>query len=61
VAGSIIASHILASGLPADVGYEVAFLIGAVGAVGAVVAALSVLLIPGRVRAPAPQTASSPA
>ncbi len=54
VAGTIIAGNVLASGLPADVGYEIAFLIGAVGAV---VAALSVLLIPGRVLAPAPQTA----
>jgi EmrB/QacA subfamily drug resistance transporter len=58
VAGSIIAGHILASGQPADVGYEVAFLIGAVGAA---IAALSVLLIPGRVAAPAPQPASIPA
>jgi EmrB/QacA subfamily drug resistance transporter len=58
VAGSIIAGHILASGQPADVGYEVAFLIGAVGAA---IAALSVLLIPGRVAAPAPQAASNPA
>ena len=54
VAGTIVAGHILASGLPADVGYEVAFLIGAVGAV---VAALSVLFIPGRVGVPAPQPA----
>jgi EmrB/QacA subfamily drug resistance transporter len=51
VAGSVVAGHILASGLPADVGYEVAFLIGAVGAA---VAALSVLFIPGRVGGPAP-------
>jgi EmrB/QacA subfamily drug resistance transporter len=58
VAGSIIAGHILASGQPADVGYEAAFLIGAVGAA---IAALSVLLIPGRVGAPAPQAASNPA
>jgi EmrB/QacA subfamily drug resistance transporter len=58
VAGSIIAGHILASGQPADVGYEVAFLIGAVGAA---IAALSVLLIPGPVAAPAPQPASIPA
>jgi MFS family permease len=45
VAGTIIAGHVLASGLPADSGYALAFLIGAVGAF---VAALSVLLIPRR-------------
>jgi EmrB/QacA subfamily drug resistance transporter len=54
VAGTVVAGHILASGLPADVGYRVAFLIGCAGAV---VAALSVLFIPGRVAAPAPQPA----
>jgi EmrB/QacA subfamily drug resistance transporter len=44
-AGSIIATHVLASGLPAGAGFEIAFLISAAGAI---VAALSVLLIPGR-------------
>jgi MFS family permease len=47
VAGSIIAVHVLPSGLPQSAGFEIAFLIGAVGAL---VAALSVLLIPGRGR-----------
>jgi EmrB/QacA subfamily drug resistance transporter len=58
VAGTIIAGNILASGLPADEGYRIAFL---VGCAGAVVAAISVLFIPGRMRAPAaaPQTASA--
>jgi MFS family permease len=54
VAGTVVAGHILASGLPADEGYKIAFLIGCAGAV---VAALSVLFIPGRVAAPAPQPA----
>jgi len=54
VAGTVVAGHILASGLPADEGYTIAFLIGCAGAV---VAALSVLFIPGRVAAPAPQPA----
>jgi len=45
VAGSLIAAHVLATGLPADSGFTIAFL---VGAGSAVVAALSVLLIPGR-------------
>ena len=44
VAGTIIATHVLADGLPDDAGFTIAFL---VSAVGAVVAALSVLLIPG--------------
>jgi EmrB/QacA subfamily drug resistance transporter len=47
VAGSVIASHVLAGGLPADAGYTLAFLIGAIGAA---VAAVSVLFIPGGVR-----------
>ena len=51
VAGSVIAGHILASGLPSDEGYRIAFLIGCAGAT---VAAISVLFIPGRVSAPAP-------
>jgi MFS family permease len=50
VAGSIIATHVLATGLPQNAGFEIAFLISAVGAI---VAALSVLLIPGRRREPA--------
>ena len=45
VAGTIIATHVLASGLPTNAAFTIAFLIGAIGAV---VAALSVLLIPGR-------------
>jgi EmrB/QacA subfamily drug resistance transporter len=47
VAGSIIASHVLPSGLPQSAGFEIAFLISAVGAI---VAAAAVLLIPGRGR-----------
>jgi EmrB/QacA subfamily drug resistance transporter len=46
VAGTIIASHVLASGLPDNAGFTIAF---AISAGGAVVAALSVLLIPSRV------------
>jgi MFS family permease len=49
IAGSLLATHVLASGLPEGAGFEIAFLISAVGAV---VAALSVLLIPGRRREP---------
>jgi MFS family permease len=65
VAGTIIATHVLATGLPADAGFTLAFLIGAIGAV---VAALSVLAIPGRrseqpaearTQAPAPAPASA--
>jgi MFS family permease len=44
IAGSIIATHILASGLPQNNGFKLAFLISATGAI---IAALSVLLIPG--------------
>ena len=47
IAGSLIATHVLASGLPENAGFEIAFLISAAGAI---VAALSVLLIPGRRR-----------
>ena len=47
IAGSMIAAHVLASGLPQNAGFEIAFLISAGGAL---VAALSVLLIPGRGR-----------
>ena len=50
IGGSIIAAHVLASGLPQNAGFEIAFLISAGGAI---VAALSVLLIPGRRREPA--------
>ena len=51
LAGTMIASHVLASGLPQDSGFVLAFLIGAIGAF---VAALCVLLIPGgRAQAPA--------
>jgi MFS family permease len=60
IAGSLIAAHVLASGLPQNAGFEIAFLISAAGAI---VAALSVLLIPGRRREPAtemlPQAALS--
>jgi len=60
IAGSISAMHVLASGLPRNAGFEIAFLISAAGAI---VAALSVLLIPGRAREPAvelrPQAALS--
>ncbi len=52
VAGSIIAAHVLASGLPEGAGFEIAFLISAAGAI---VAAGSVLLIPGRSTQPAPE------
>ena len=52
VAGTMIATHVLASGLPADEGFTIAFLIGAIGAV---VAAVSILFIPGRAAAAAPQ------
>jgi hypothetical protein len=45
VAGTIIATHVLANGLTENSGFTIAFL---VSAVGAVVAGLSVLLIPGR-------------
>jgi EmrB/QacA subfamily drug resistance transporter len=47
VAGSVIAAHVLASGLPSSEGFTIAFL---VGAGGAAVAAASVLLIPGRAK-----------
>jgi hypothetical protein len=47
IAGSLIAVHVLASGLPQNAGFEIAFRISAGGAI---VAALSVLLIPGRGR-----------
>ncbi|MEN3283319.1 MAG: hypothetical protein V7607_4459 [Solirubrobacteraceae bacterium] len=47
IAGSLLATHVLASGLPQNAGFEIAFLISAGGAI---VAALSVLLIPGRSR-----------
>ena len=52
IAGSIIATHVLASGLPEGAGFEIAFLISAAGAM---IAALAVLLIPGHRREPAPQ------
>ena len=50
VAGTIIAAHVLASGLPQNAGFEIAFVIGAAGAI---VAAVSVLFIPGRHAEPA--------
>jgi hypothetical protein len=60
IAGSLIATYVLASGLPRNAGFEIAFLLSAAGAI---VAALSVLLIPGRGRESAaemrPQTAVS--
>jgi uncharacterized membrane protein len=52
IAGSIIATHVLASGLPEGAGFEIAFLISAAGAI---VAALCVLLIPGRGTQSAPE------
>jgi MFS family permease len=52
IAGSIIATHLLASGLPQNAGFEIAFL---VSAAGAIVAALSVLLVPGRSHESAPE------
>jgi EmrB/QacA subfamily drug resistance transporter len=52
IAGSLIATHVLASGLPENAGFEIAFLISAAGAI---VAAGSVLLIPGRSRESAPE------
>jgi len=55
VAGTVIASHVLAGGLPADKGFTISF---AIGAAGAVIAALSVLAIPGRLGA-RPQPAPS--
>jgi len=55
-AGSIIASHVAANGLPENVGYELAFLIGAAGAG---IAALAVLAIPAR--RPATAGAAEPA
>jgi len=58
IAGSIIAAHVLANGLPDDAGFEIAFL---VSAIGAVVAALSVLLIPGRVNRAATERHAEPA
>ncbi len=47
IAGSIIATHVLANGLPQGAGFKIAFLISATGAI---VAALAVLLIPGHRR-----------
>lgn len=47
VAATIVAEHVLVTGLPADKGYKIAFLVGSAGALAA---ALSVLLIPGRGR-----------
>jgi len=58
IAGSLIATHVLANGLPENSGFEIAFLISAVGAI---VAALSVLLIPGRGSEPAPEASVGPA
>jgi EmrB/QacA subfamily drug resistance transporter len=58
VAGSVVAGHILASGLPADEGYRIAFLIGCAGAI---IAAISVLFIPGRVSEPAALGHAQPA
>ncbi len=44
VAGTIIATHVLANGLPENAAFTIALL---VSAIGAVIAGLSVLLIPG--------------
>jgi nitrate/nitrite transporter NarK len=54
VAGAIIATNVLANGLPDSASVEIAFLISAIGAV---IAALSVLLIPGR---QSPRSAAEP-
>jgi 4-hydroxybenzoate polyprenyltransferase len=60
IAGSIIATHVLASGLPQNAGFKLAFLISATGSI---VGELSVLLIAGRRHEPAadllPQAAVS--
>ena len=56
VAGTIIAGNVLASGLPSDDGFTIAFLIGAVGAV---VAAISILFIPSAKRAEEPAYAAA--
>jgi len=53
IGGTVIASHVLASGLPSDSGFTIAFLISAIGAL---VAAGSVLLIPGRLGGPVRST-----
>jgi MFS family permease len=58
IAGSIIATHVLANGLSENAGFEIAFLISVVGAI---VAALSVLLIPGRGSEPVPEAHAMPA
>ena len=52
IAGTIIATHVLASGLPEAAGFKIAFLISAAGAI---IAALAVLVIPGHRREPSPQ------
>ena len=56
VAGTMVATHVLASGLPADQGFTIAF---AIGAIGAVVAAISIVFIPPRspISAPVAQPA----
>ena len=58
VAGTIIATHVLASGLTANTGFTIAFL---VSAIGAVIAGLSVLLIPGRCQQSAAEPDLQPA
>jgi EmrB/QacA subfamily drug resistance transporter len=58
LAGTMIATHVLPSGLPANRGFELAFLIGAVGAL---VAAGCVLLIPSGRPARVAGTATTPA
>ena len=58
IAGSLIATHILANGLPQNAGFEIAFLISAAGAI---VAAMSVLLIPGRRQQSAAEAELQPA
>jgi MFS family permease len=59
VAGTVIAGHVLANGLPANEGFTIAF---AIGTIGALVAAASVVLIPGRAgRAMHPEPAPSTA
>jgi EmrB/QacA subfamily drug resistance transporter len=58
IAGSLIAAHVLANGLPANTGFTIAFL---VSAGGAAVAALSVLLIPTRATLPTSDLRPQPA
>jgi MFS family permease len=57
IAGTVIAGHVLANGLPTNEGFTIAFLIGTAGAV---IAAVSVLFIPGRVSEASARTQPDP-